>query len=300
VGLKPSRGWARRNYRYLTRSYLPGLLKKVAPSPFDHNDSFDPLQPGQLEITWVGHASFLARTPRHNLLIDPVWAKWLGPVKRFQDPGIPLNRLPAIDLILISHAHFDHLCVRSLRRICQGHETIIVPGGVSRVVRNIPCREVIEMSEWDHLEFGDLEIHFTPCHHWGARYLHDTHREFGGFLIKTPGHHLYHAGDSAYFEGFTQIGERHRVDTALLPIGAYHAPSGRHVHMNPEEALVAFGDLGARTMIPMHFGTFPLGIEHRDEPLHRLNRAVSEKGWNDRVVRPLAGERIRLHHTGAP
>ena len=220
VGLRPAKGWARRNCQYLSNSLFPTLIRKRTPSFFDPGDGFRPLSVGEVEVVWIGHASFLVRTADLNVLIDPVWAKWVGPLKRSHEPGIPLDHLPSIDLILISHAHYDHLCLRSLRRICRGHEMIVVPEKVSKVVRNIPSREVKEMSDWDQLEFESLELTFTPCHHWGARYLHDNHRGFGGYVMRSPGHHLYHAGDSAYFDGFAEIGKRHHIDTALLPIGA--------------------------------------------------------------------------------
>ena len=97
----------------------------------------------------------------------------------------------------------------------------------------------------------------TPCAHWGARVLHDTHRGFGGFIIEHAGRTIFHCGDTAYFGGFKEIGKRFDVDVALLPIGAYDPPSGREVHMNPEEALLAFHELGAKVMVPMHYGTFP-------------------------------------------
>jgi len=295
VGLKPTKGWARRNYQYLSNSLFPGLVRKREPSSFDHSQEFHQLSTGEIEVIWIGHASFLIRTEFHNILIDPVWAKWVGPLKRSSEPGMRIDQLPPIDLILISHAHFDHLCLRSLKKICSGRETIIVPDKVSRVVRNVPSKQVFEMKDWETLDFESLEITFTPCHHWGARYLHDTHRGFGGFLIKNSGHHLYHAGDSAYFDGFAEIGQKHDIHTALLPIGSYNAPSGREVHMNPEEALAAFQDLGAHTMIPMHFGTFPSGIESVHEPLHRLRQAVNaDEKLTDKVVTPRVGERVLL------
>lgn len=293
VGLKPQKGWAKRNYQYLSSSLFPSMIRKREPSHFEPSDVLRPLEHDEMEIIWIGHASFFVRTPHHNILIDPVWAKWVGPLKRSREPGIPIDHLPPIDLILISHAHFDHLCLRSLRKICTGQETIIVPEKVSSVVKSIPCAEIREMSDWDVATFDSLEVTFTPCFHWGARYIHDTHRGFGGYLLKTPGHHLYHSGDSAYFDGFAEIGERHHIDTALLPIGAYNCPSGREVHMNPEEALVAFNDLGAGKMIPMHFGTFPISIEHPNEPLDRLHAAVNGvHHLKDRVVTPRVGERV--------
>lgn len=293
VGLRPNKGWVGRNFQYLRDAFFPGLLKTRKPHHFKHQQAFGSVEHGTMEVVWIGHASFLVRTPEHNILIDPVWVNWVGPLKRSREPGIPIEHLPPIDLILISHAHFDHLCLSSLRRICRGNEILLVPEKVSHVVRNIPCMEARELKDWDLFEIDDMKITMTPCQHWGARYITDSHRGFGGFMIETPGHNLYHAGDSAYFDGFEQIAERHnKIDTAILPIGAYNAPSGREVHMNPEEAVTAFHDLGARRMIPMHFDTFPISIEKAHEPLERLQAAVADQDLHDQVVIPSAGERV--------
>lgn len=115
--------------------------------------------------------------------------------------------------------------------------------------------------------------------------VHDVHRGFGGFLIRNEsGRTVYHCGDSAYFDGFTRIGEHSAIDLAMLPIGAYDAMSGREVHMNPEEALTAFADLKAGHMVPMHYGTFPLGGEPMDEPLKRLRAASMDRGLDHAVT----------------
>lgn len=294
VGILPHKGWAKRNYRYISESLLPAIIQPYEKHESDTTPIFSRLNRRQVEIVWIGHASFLIRSWNFNILIDPVWAKWMGPVKRHRAPGIELPHLPPIDLVLITHAHFDHLCRATLRRIVDGGQTVIVPKGVGRLVRNINFRRVVEMQEWESLDFRDAQIHFTPAHHWGARYIHDNHRGFGGFVIDLPGHSVFHAGDSAYFEGFAEIGARHRIQTALLPIGAYESPSGREVHMNPEEALRAFLDLKAQNMMPMHHATFPLGGEQREEPLQRLLRASNHLGLRNRVLAPCEGEQILL------
>ena len=124
-------------------------------------------------------------------------------------------------------------------------------------VKKLGFPAVHQMKIWDELQINGMEIIHTPCHHWGARYVHDTHRDYGGYIVKAAGKSVFHCGDSTYFEGFTEIGKRHDIDIALMPIGAYESPSGRDVHMNPEQAVRAFADLGAKALIPMHYGTFP-------------------------------------------
>ena len=294
VGLMPEKGWAARNYRYLSGSLLPALVRKREATGPDSAPEFPELAPHEVEVVWIGHASFLVRTATFNALIDPVWAKWMGPLKRHRDPGIDIEHLPKIDIVMISHAHFDHLCRMTLKRILDGSQTVIVPRGVGQVVKKLNTDRVEEMSDWDYLSFKGSEIHFTPAHHWGARYIHDTHKHFGGFLIRMPEHTIYHSGDSAYFDGFSEIGDKFNIDTALLPIGAYDCPSGREVHMNPEEAVKAFLDLKASRMIPMHHATFPISNEHPAEPLERLRRAVVEHDIDSRVVIPGEGQQVIL------
>jgi L-ascorbate metabolism protein UlaG (beta-lactamase superfamily) len=139
-----------------------------------------------------------------------------------------------------------------------------------------------------------LKISLTPCHHWGARLLADLHRGFGGFVIEASGRTIFHCGDSAYFPGFQEIGERYDIEVALLPIGAYDPPSGREVHMNPEEAVQAFLELGAKKLVPMHYGTFRLGYEPLDEPLARLLSRAKEAGIRDEVLVMKEGEPVVL------
>lgn len=297
VGLKPEKGWARRNYHFMRRSILPTLLQARGPAVADEAPEYSGLMEKEIEVMWVGHATFLVRTPWMNILIDPNWALWHGLVKRARRPGCLLEHLPKIDLILISHAHFDHLHRPTLKKIANG-QTVLVPRGVGRLLRRMPFRQVREMDKWECHLHGEVEIFFTPSYHWGARYIHDTHRGFGGFLIRTPHSSLYHCGDSAYFEGFAALSRQFDVDTALLPIGAYDAPSGRDVHMNPEEAVQAFEDLGASRMIPMHYATFPLGNEHIDEPIQRLRAAACARGIEERVLTPREGQPLLLDAAG--
>ena len=186
-------------------------------------------------------------------------------IKRLKQPGLEIHELPAIDLVLVSHAHFDHLDKKSLRAVASD-QPIVVPEHVGNLVHGLGFNRVHELRRWESMELGSLKITLTPAQHWGARVLHDKHRGFGGFLLEYAGRTIYHCGDSAWFEGFSEIGNHAPIDIALLPIGAYDAPTGRDVHMNPEEALRAFQALGAGLMIPMHYGTFRLGFEPLDEP----------------------------------
>lgn len=286
VDMRLGDGWHKRNF--LAEVVIPSLFTKRQGQKI--KPVYPELAAGQVCITWIGHASFLIQTPEHSVLIDPNWAKWLKVIKRIRHPGLELHDLPAIDLVLVTHAHFDHLDRRTLRAIASD-QPIAVPQHVGSLVHGLGFNRVHELKHWDTISHGSLKITLTPARHWGARILHDSHRGFGGFLIEYAGRTIFHCGDTAYFDGFREIGERSDIEIALLPIGAYEAPTKRDVHMNPEQALQAFQELRARTMIPMHFGTFRLSYE----PLHEPPRRLLEKALELQLL-----DKVRLLNEGEP
>ncbi len=286
VDMRLGDGWHKRNF--LAEVVIPSLFTKRQGQKI--KPVYPELAPGQICITWIGHASFLVQTPEHSVLIDPNWAKWLKVIKRIRHPGLEIHDLPAIDLVLVTHAHFDHLDRRTLRAIASD-QPIAVPQHVGSLVHGLGFNRVHELRHWDTISHGSLKITLTPARHWGARILHDSHRGFGGFLVEYAGRTIFHCGDTAYFDGFREIGERSDIEIALLPIGAYEAPTKRDVHMNPEQALQAFQELRARTMIPMHFGTFRLSYE----PLHEPPRRLLEKALELQLL-----DKVRLLNEGEP
>jgi L-ascorbate metabolism protein UlaG (beta-lactamase superfamily) len=280
VGLLPSKGWRERNLRFLNDVLIPHLL--TPRQPRGKSALLGGVGNYQTGVTWLGHAGFLLQLGGKTILIDPVWALWLGPAKRFSHPALLARELPYIDLVLITHAHFDHLHLPSLRAVAAG-QPIIVPQGVGNVVKSCAFSRVIEMDYWQSIRVAGLDITFTPTKHWGARFIHDTYRKFGGYLISDKHQTVFHCGDSSLFDGFQDIAKRASIDVALMPIGAYQPPSGRPVHMNPEEALEAFDMLGARHMVPMHYGAYPISGEPLHEPEQRLLKATRRLGLEDRV-----------------
>lgn len=290
-GLRPKKGWPGRNYQFWRRRLLPQLLKKRAgetrPAILTSPDE------GVIRATWIGHASFLVQFGSHAVIFDPNWANFHGPVKRQTEPGLAIENLPDLDLVLVSHAHFDHLHKKSLRAI-ESKEGIIVPQGSGSLVKRLGFDHVREMKVWEEREISGMRVVHTPSHHWGARYGADVKRDYGGFLVGSGSRKVFHCGDSAYFAGFKEIGQREKICLAMLPIGAYDAPSGRDVHMNPEEAIQAFEDLGADLMVPMHYGTFPLGNEPPEEPVERLREEAERRGLADRIIVPEAGMAIEV------
>lgn len=244
----------------------------------------------EMGVTFIGHSSFFIQMAGKNLVIDPNFARWLVVLKRLKRPGLKVRDLPPIDYVLVSHAHMDHLHRPSLRAIARltrvecGHApTIIVPRAVEDLVRRLGYTQIVELDTWEALKESRLEITHVPSQHWGARMLRDYHRGFGGYVLRSGMHSVYHAGDTAYFEGFREIGKKLKPELALLPIGAYHPPSFRSVHTSPEDALQAFLDLGAKFMIPMHYGSFRLSHEPVHEPVQRLLAAAEAESVSNRV-----------------
>jgi len=238
---------------------------------------FPRLKHGQVALTWIGHASFLIQFNDLNLLIDPNFANWLFLLKRIKRTGLRIEHLPPIDVVLLTHAHFDHFNKRTLRKL--SHPKIgLMPWGMGDLARNLGFERIVELDWWESFGRDDWKVTLTPSKHWGARVLRDHHRGYGGFVLEHQGRRIYHAGDSAYFDGFKSIGERLRPEIALLPIGAYHPESFRNVHMGPDEAVKTFKDLRAKWLVPMHFGTFKLSFEDMEEPPRWLRDIVRKEG----------------------
>lgn len=238
---------------------------------------FPRLTTGQVALTWIGHASFLAQFNDLNVLIDPNFANWLFLLKRLKRTGLKLEHLPPIDLVLLTHAHFDHFHRPTLRRLPEP-KIGVMPWGVGDLARGLGFGRIIELQWWESFSHGDWKVTLTPTKHWGARVLRDEHRGYGGFILEHQGRKIFHAGDSAYFDGFKEVGERMAPEIALLPIGAYYPDSFRHVHMGPDEAIKVFHDLRAQFLVPMHYGAFKLSFEAIDEPPRWLNELCQNAG----------------------
>lgn len=246
---------------------------------------------GELGLTFIGHSTFFVQMGGQNIILDPNFARWLFVLKRLRQPGVQMRDLPPIDLVLVTHAHFDHLHRPSLRALVQHAQSrkgtapaIVVPRQVLDLVADLGFREIIELDWWNSMRHLGLTVTHVPSRHWGARVIKDSHRGYGGYVLRDGKYSLYHAGDTAYFAGFREIGARLAPELALLPIGAYNPDTYRNVHASPADATRAFLDLNARWMVPMHYGSFRLSHEPIEEPLQLLEQEARAAGIRDRVV----------------
>ena len=297
-----NRLWRRRPFAVTKMGQLWRVVRESHQMPLQGESTpVSLVTPAELGITFIGHSSFFLQIGGRNILIDPVFVTNLVVLRRQRRPGVLPEQLPPIDLVLITHAHMDHLNIASLRKVIRATRRlrgrgpeVVVPHGVDDLVSQLGFRHLSTMKWWQQIEVAGLRITMTPCRHWGARMFNDTHRGYGGYLLQKDNHSVYHSGDTAYFDGFSEIGRRLEPAVALLPIGAYFPDTYRTVHTSPEEAMRGFVELGSRWMVPMHYGTFRLGREPMEEPLQRLQAEAVRLGISDKVRVLTEGETLRL------
>jgi L-ascorbate metabolism protein UlaG (beta-lactamase superfamily) len=238
-------------------------------------------------VTFVGHATFLVQARGTAVLIDPVFAQRASPFSfagphRVRQPGVRFDDLPPISLVLLSHNHYDHCDLGTLRLLHERfHPAAVTPPGNGRRLHTAGFSKIEELDWWETSKAAPLTITVTPAQHFSARTPFDRNRAlWGGFLIEASRRRIYFAGDSGYGDHFRQIAARLApIDLALLPIGAYEPRwFMQDIHMNPAEAVQAHLDLGARQSVAMHFGTFQLTPEGIDQPVRELATARRERG----------------------
>jgi len=256
-------------------------------------------------VTFIGHATFLIQTAAGNILTDPMYSRRAGPFnafgpRRVRPPAVRFEDLPPISAVLLSHNHYDHCDLRTLRSIAERFDPVVItPLGNGPLVRSAGIRQVEELDWWQETtRLPQLPITLTPAHHFSARTPFDRNRAlWGGFMLVVEGRRLYFAGDTAYAPVFPDIRRRlGPIDLAILPIGAYEPRwFMKSVHMNPAEAVQVHLELEASESIGMHFGTFQLTAEGIDEPLRALEEALRATPSPSRPFRTLAfGESFQL------
>jgi L-ascorbate metabolism protein UlaG (beta-lactamase superfamily) len=271
----------------------------------------DPMQPpppacinGEaIAATFVNQSTFLIQFHGVNLLTDPVWSnrasplQWAGP-KRVRRPGVDFEQLPPVHVVLVSHNHYDHMDVLTLRRLQERFAPLFITGmGNRRFLLAQGLGQVEELDWWQTLTTQTgLQVTMTPAQHFSARGPFDRNRTlWGGFVVEAGGRSVYFTGDSGYADHFEAIGQRWGgFDLALIPIGAYEPRwFMKPAHMNPEEAVRAHRDVRSRQSIAMHFGTFQLTDEAIEEPIRALRESLACHGIEEsRFCVPGFGETI--------
>jgi len=264
-----------------------------------------PARPGELSATWVGHATVLLRIGGRNVLTDPMFSpraspfSWTGPDRRTPLP-FALAALPHIDVVLISHNHYDHLdeaSVLGLQRQAGGAPLFIVPRGLDAWFRDLGITNVRSQGWWETRPVREaapgMQVTGVPAVHWSARGLFDRNAShWGGWVLQAGGHSVYFAGDTGYGDGrdFRQIGQRFpALDLALIPVGAYEPRwFMRAQHVDPAEAVQLFRNLGARRALGIHWGSFVMADEPLDAPIAAVDAARRSQGVAESDFRLLA------------
>lgn len=275
----------------------------------------------QLRVTLVGHATLLIQTAGLNILTDPIWAERAGPTsfigtRRIRPPAIRFADLPPIDLVLVSHGHYDHMNIATLKRLFKAHKPqFLLPLGQGKYLRRAGISGITELDWWQSQTYTPTQIDdesaavngsaragtkiwLVPARHWSARWIGDQNRAlWGGFAIETASGPVYFAGDTGYGEHFRQIAEKLGPPRlALMPVGAYLPEFFMaDVHTSPVDAIAAHQDMQVKSTMAMHFGTFPLGDDGEHQATEVLTRLIAEQGLSPDSVRiPEFGQPIDI------
>ena len=270
------------------------------PSPFIGQAPAQRIERDGLRVTMIGHASLLIQTAGINILTDPVWSKRASPIsfigpRRYNEPGIALADLPPIDLILITHNHYDHLDMATLKALHDRDSApIITPLGNDTIIRRTLPDATITATDWGHATpFGrDVVVHTEPCHHWSARGSRDRRMAlWAAFVIETPHGKIYHIGDTGFHDGinYRAAAQKHgRFRLGVLPIGAYEPRwFMKGQHQNPAEAVEGMKLANIAHAVGHHWGTFQLTNEPVHAPLEALSTALDLHGIHPDTFRPL-------------
>ncbi len=281
---------ALRRYRRLSaQARRPDGRRAMAPAP--HRPDPASWRDDTVTLAWLGHATVLLNVFGTWIITDPALGRRIGAavgpvqigVRRITAPALKPADLPPVDLVLISHAHFDHLDLPTLARLPRS-ATVVTSPNLHDLLRRF--RDVRELRWGEHTTVGGLTITGTPANHWGARMISDRHRGWGGFLVERPGLRVFFAGDTAYTDALKPLALGGPIDVAVMPIGAYDPWITNHC--SPEQAWTMAGHLAARTFVPIHHSTFRLSREPTEEPIQRLRRAAGHQSRH--IVAQQVGE----------
>jgi L-ascorbate metabolism protein UlaG (beta-lactamase superfamily) len=255
----------------------------------------------ELAVTWLGHATVLIELDGRRVLVDPVFSDRVSPSgllgpKRMHPVPIGIDELPPLDAVIISHDHYDHLDLETVRGlVTHGDAPFVVPLGVGAHLRawGVPDERVVELDWGGRVRVRELSITCTEARHFSGRGLARDRTLWASWVITGPQHGVFFGGDTGYTPAFNEIGARYGpFNLTLLPIGAY-ADNWPDIHLNPEDAVRAHCDLGGGLLVPIHWGTFNLGFHPWDEPVRRLLAAAArDTEYGTRITVPMPGERF--------
>ena len=230
-----------------------------------------PAEEGRIQYTFINHSTFLIQVDGINILTDPIWSKRCSPVQfagptRMRPPGIAFENLPDIDLVLLTHNHYDHLDKLTVKRLIRKHNpSFIVPLGLVPLIKKYGSQKVEALDWWQETVFKELVIKATPANHFSSRGLFDRDKTlWAGYIIEGQSKKLYYAGDSGYSDIFKEIGKREgSFDLSFIPIGAY-LPKWfmSPIHISPDQSIQVHRDVKSKKSVAMHFGTFPLADDN--------------------------------------
>jgi L-ascorbate metabolism protein UlaG (beta-lactamase superfamily) len=254
---------------------------------------------GAVNIHFIGHATVIVEFGKHRFITDPLLTKRIARIGPKRKVAFRLDKeaLANVGFAVVSHGHFDHLDKRSLCMLPPSSSVVVCPK-LTGIVRRSCGRNAVGIGWWETARIGGASVTGVPAYHFSARPPFHWSDDYQGYVVEMDDggekRTIYHAGDCGMSEYFGQIGKKFKIDVALLPIGAYDPPSFRKHHLAPEDALDALEILGARTMVPIHWGTYNLSWEPFDEPPRRLLEFSRKRGLEDRVRLLQPGEKTTI------
>jgi L-ascorbate metabolism protein UlaG (beta-lactamase superfamily) len=283
-------------WRYISENPFRGyyLSEKIDPISVDWVSTDDHHSPS---LTWINHASVLIREGKSSLLVDPIFFGLHWPFRDYSPLVFRNGKMPLIDTVLITHGHYDHLDLASLR-VFYDKAFYITPLGYAELLREDGAGRVKELDWFESAKSGSFDITLLPCNHWTMRSIIDGPNTslWGSYIVHTAsGHTIYLSGDTAYFDRFNEIGQLYDIDLAVINLSSYEPRwYMKQSHISPEETVKAFRELGAKKLLVIHWGTFRLGGEPVYLPPVDIRREMDEAGMGDKLVELRHGQTMYL------